>query len=378
MTQELHLGRGAVRCVSAVLRRLQASRVFLVTGQASYAASGAEVALASSLAGMETCRFSDFDENPKLPDVLRGIEARRRLPFDAVVAVGGGSALDVAKLVNMLSAQDHDPLEVILGRAPMNRPGLPVIAVPTTAGSGSEATHFAVVYIGSEKYSLAHPQMLPDVAVVDPDLTFSLPPRVTAVTGLDAFAQAVESYWSVHSTPESRADSRAAIALVLEHLVPAVTSPGPWSRHAMSQAAYLAGRAINVTKTTGAHALAYPLTSFFGVPHGHAVALTLGELLVYNSYVTDADVADPRGVAHVRGAVGDLVAMLGCATAGEARLRIASLVGEVGLESRLSTLGMRQPGDLELVVRHLNAERMKNNPRVITAESAHRLLKAVA
>jgi alcohol dehydrogenase class IV len=257
------------------------------------------------------------------------------------------------------------------------RPGLPTISIPTTAGSGAEATHFAVVYVGTVKHSVAHCHMLPTVALVDPDLTYSLPPLITAVTGLDAFAQAVESYWSVQSTPESRADASRAVRLVLEHFVTAVKAPTPQARHAMSTAAYLAGRAINRTKTTGAHAMAYPLTAMFGVPHGHAVSLTLGALLVYNSQVTDEDVADSRGAAHVREAIAELLALLGCRTPEEGRVRIAGLMREVGVATTLSELRIRRHRDIEHVVGNVNAERMGNNPRLMTDASVRTLLQSV-
>lgn len=377
MTQDLHFGAGAAgSCLPAALRRMGAQRVFLVTGQRSFVTSGAAEALRAALRDFEVERFSHFDENPKLSDVLRAIDARRRAPFDAVVAVGGGSAIDIAKLANLLAVQEHDPIQMIRGEATPSRRGLPLISVPTTAGSGSEATHFAVVYVDGDKHSVAHPYALPDVAIVDPTLTFSLPPALTAVTGLDAFAQAVESYWCVHSTPESREDARMAIQLVLEHLARAVRSPTAESRAGMSRAAYLAGRAINVTKTTAPHAVSYPMTAFFGVPHGHAVALTLGEFLVYNSQVTETDVIDPRGAEYVRRTVGELVTMLGCRDAAEARDAIVRLLRDVGVETRLGAIGVWQH-DWDLIVGHVNADRIRNNPRAVTRESIRTLLQAI-
>src|SRR5262249_51347864 len=153
------------------------------------------------------------------------------------------------------------PEGVVADGLPLLNRGLPLVAIPTTAGSGSEATPFAVLYVGHVKHSIAGPAMLPDVAIVDPSLTDSMSPALTAVTGMDAFSQAVESYWCIHSTERSKAYARRAIALVLEHLEVAVTAPREENRRAMSKAAHLAGRAIAITKTTGAHALSYPLTS---------------------------------------------------------------------------------------------------------------------
>jgi alcohol dehydrogenase class IV len=250
--------------------------------------------------------------------------------------------------------------------------------VPTTAGSGSEATHFAVVYVNRSKFSLAAASLLPRLAIVDPALTFSLSPATTAVTGMDAFSQAVESYWSVHSTAASKAWASRAIALALEHLPAAVHAPTPQARRAMSKAAHLAGRAIDITRTTGAHAVSYALTSYFGIPHGHAVSLTLGQWLLYNSGVSDADVTDPRGAAYVRETVGELVRMIGCTTAAEGCRRIEQLARTVGLETRLRALGVSAADIDKVIVPNVNVERVVNNPRALDAASLRHLVEAVS
>jgi alcohol dehydrogenase class IV len=294
-----------------------------------------------------------------------------------VVAVGGGTALDTGKLINLLAAQETPAEAIVRGRTPAARAGLPLIAVPTTAGSGSEATHFAVVYADRIKHSVASPLMLPEVSVVDPDLTISASPRQVAVSGMDAFAQAMESSWSIHSTEASRQDARRALQLVLAHLRCAVASPTPRHRRAMSKAAYLAGRAINVTRTTGAHAVSYPLTAHYGVPHGHAVALTLGEFLVYNSRVSDDDVNDPRGTLHVRRVVSELLQMLGCDTPEAGRERIRAMMRAIGLATELSAIGIACSAAADLVAREINLERMSNNPRAVDSNRLGEILDGI-
>jgi alcohol dehydrogenase class IV len=158
--------------------------------------------------------------------------------------------------------------------------GKPLIAIPTTSGTGTEATCFAVVYIDKTKYSLKHSSILPDYTIIDPTLTHAMPPLVTAATGMDALAQAIESYWGVKSTHESQAYAREAITLTLAYLKAACQNEVE-ARDAMSRAANLAGKAINLTETTACHAVSYPITSYFNVPHGHAVALTLASMFGY-------------------------------------------------------------------------------------------------
>lgn len=377
MTVNVAFGFGAIRRLSRLLDRIPSRRVLLVTGRTSFERSGAAAAVEPLLRGRDVCRFCEFSENPKIEDVVRGLEAFRSAVPDLVVAVGGGTALDMAKLVNAISHQEGEPIEVATGRSPIRHPGVPLVAVPTTAGSGSEATHFAVVYVDRSKYSVASPTLLPHLAIVDPALTFSLSPATTAVTGMDAFSQAMESYWSVHSTAASKTWAARAISLVLEYLPLAVHAPTPGARRAMCKAAHLAGRAINITRTTGAHAVSYPLTSYFGIPHGHAVSLTLGQWLLYNSGVSDADVTDPRGAAYVRQTVAELIRMMSCANAAEACHRIEQLARTVGLETRLGALGVSRADIDEVIVPNVNVERVVNNPRALNAASLRHLVEAV-
>ena len=375
MGQAVVFGFGATRRLRRVLDGWQARRIFLVTGGRSFASSGAERAVTQALDGRAVERFCGFTENPKLEDVERGRAALRRGGCDAVVAVGGGSVIDVAKLVNALAGDARDGLDVV--RSGKAGAGVPLVAIPTTAGSGSEATQFAVVYVGHAKYSVGSATMRPSSALVDPGLASSMPPHLTAVTGMDALSQAVESYWCVNSTDASKQCARRAIRLVLDHLEAAVTAPSREARRAMSKAAYLAGCAINLTRTTGAHALSYPMTSHFGVPHGHAVALTLGEFFVYNSEVTDSDVSDDRGAGYVRQAMDELATLMACDSADECRQRIRRLMQAVHLPTRLSELGISRTDALGIVAREVNAERMANNPRRMTADSIRDLIGAV-
>jgi alcohol dehydrogenase class IV len=374
MKQEVYFESGSVQCLKKILHRIKARAIFLVTQKASYVSCGAEAILSDLLQGYRVCRFCDFVPNPEITDVEKGIERFNQHPFDVVVAVGGGSALDMAKMVKICAAQDISAREIVKNRKHIVNQGMPLIVIPTTSGSGSEATHFAVCYVGKTKYSVAHEYMLPDVAIIDPDLTASMPPALTAVTGIDAFSQSVESFWSVNSTEQSMADARTAIGLLLKHLYKAVHLSSPESRHAMCKASYLAGRAINISKTTAPHALSYAITSYFGVPHGQAVSLTLGAFLVYNSQVTDEDVADGRGADYVRYTIQGLNELLGCADAAASQNRILNFMRSIGLKTCLSDLGIKRPADHDVIAGRVNLERLANNPRSVTRASIKKVI----
>lgn len=369
MKQEIHIANGSIHLIGDILQRIAPKSVFLVHDKAAYSLSGAETALTEILHPYQVCHFCKFEYNPRIEDVERGLELFRQGKYDVVIAVGGGSVLDMGKLIRIMAAQDASPAAIVKVQRNIQQRGIPLIAIPTTAGTGSEATHFAVVYIDKIKYSVAHEYMLPDIAIVDPALTQSMPPKLTAVTGMDALSQAIESYWSVNSTDESKAYAREAIELVMQNLERSVHEPSQDTRYAMCKAAYMAGRAINISKTTAPHAISYTLTSYFGIPHGHAVGLTLGEFLVYNSEVSNADIEDLRGFEYVRSTIEDLCNLLGAHDADSAKQQVKNLMKSIGLETKFELLGITDDESFKLIVDNVNLERLKNNPRKLSKSS---------
>lgn len=368
-----YFGRGSLSRLGGILQSLGARKVFLVRNGASYELSGARQTLQPILAPYTVTEFYDFETNPKLDDAMRGIELFRSTGSDVVVAIGGGSVIDMAKLINALGAQPEKAEEYIIKKTPLHVLGKPLIAIPTTSGTGTEATCFAVVYIDKTKYSLKHPSVLPDYAIVDPILTHTMSPSITAATGMDALSQAIESYWCVNSSNESQAYAREAINLTLLHLKAACQSDRE-ARDAMSRAAHLAGKAINLTETTACHAVSYPITSYFNVPHGHAVALTLASMFSYNAAATEADILDARGTGYVGQTMDELVTLLGAHDQAGAEQVITTLMESVGLATRLRPLGIDESG-MDIIIEHgFNPDRVKNNPRLLTADALRGML----
>lgn len=375
--QVVHLRKDALDEVGSILERIPADRLFFVVDQLAYTASGAAKLLESQLSGRSVTTFSDFELNPKLHDIERGIAQFRAANPDLVVALGGGTAMDLGKLIGTLARQDDSAHDIITGKASLQHKSPPLVAIPTTAGTGSEATHFAVAYVDGQKYSVADHRLLPDYAIVDPMLTHSLPARITAETGLDAFCQAIESKWSVCSTSESKDYASESIPLSWGHLVAAVQRPVEADRLAMCRAAHLAGKAINISKTTAPHAISYTITSQFGVPHGCAVALTLGAVLAFNADVTDADCTDSRGANFVRKTIDDIVRLLGFVTALDAERGIQKCVASLGCPTRLAEVGVTTDAQVEEIVEQVNIERLANNPRRLTSHSLKMILQSI-
>ena len=242
-----------------------------------------------------------------------------------------------------------------------------MIAIPTTAGSGSEATHFSVVYIDKLKYSLAHDFLLPDYCILDAKLTMSTPKHVSANSAADALTQSIESIWSINSTKSI--DYAKAIKLLIDNVENAVNFQNFESKQNILYGSHMAGKAINITKTTACHAISYPMTSYFGVSHGNAVALTLPELLIWNFQVTDANVNDKRGVRFVKNSILKIVDLFGCDTVDETSIKITQLLKKLGLGTSLKDFDIISREQQDLIISNVNIERMGNNPRKLNVDS---------
>lgn len=377
MNQESYVGFGSIQFLKDVLLRYSVRSIFLVTGKSSFDSSGARETLQSLLRSYDVHHFFEFSENPKLEDVQKGIQFFRTRDVDLVLAVGGGSVIDMAKLINVFACEEDDIPRFVFEHKEPRRNSKPLVAIPTTAGAGSEATHFAVLYIDKKKYSVAHSSILPRVAIVDPTFTRTLPPVFTATSGIDALCQAIESYWSILSTDESKIYAREAIGLIIQHLSRAVHNPSDDARLAMARAAHLAGKAINITKTTAPHALSYALTSWFGVPHGQAVGLTLPHFLVFNYQVSQDDLLDRRGVKYVKTTLEEINECLGCSGIDESKARIHELMKQIGLATTFAELQVDKKKAIAKVVEEVNVERLINNPRRVTQLKLQEILEAL-
>src|SRR5688572_12778126 len=192
MTQRIHFGPSTIGKVSTILSEFSAQRIFLVVGRKSYDLSGARNALQKTLSAYDIEYFVTSTSLPELDEIERGITSFTQGSFDLMIAVGGGAVLDTAKLIRIFSAQLQAVSELVSFPNLITHKGVPLLVIPTTAGSGAEATHFAVLYVNKIKHSIAHPYILPDIAIVDPDLTSSLPQHLAAVSGLDALSQGIE------------------------------------------------------------------------------------------------------------------------------------------------------------------------------------------
>jgi len=377
MMQSEYFGTGSIKSLTEIIKNLKSRNIFLVAGKNSYCSSGAEEIIGDLLKENTLTLFNEVSGDPVIDNIIKGMDIFIESDCDTVIAVGGGSVIDTAKSINVLSSQDSNPRSVITGEKKIAYKGKPLIAIPTTSGAGSEATHFAVVYIEKEKYSLAHEFILPEYSVVDPQFTFVLPSGITATSGIDAFSQAVESFWNINANEESRKYSEEAIKLILGNIISAVNEPTEFSRENMSKAAHLAGKAINITKTTAPHAVSYAMTSYYGIPHGQAVCITLSEFLEYNFNVTESDLMPGLNISEVRANHENLLRILNCTDVNEGKNLINELIKSIGLKTKLSELNITSQEDLKIISESVNLERLRNNPRSVSKEDLIRILERI-
>ena len=374
-----YIGYNAIKNLEKILKKNSFRTIFLITGRKSFENTKIKEVIYNALKGFKFLRFSDFSPNPKLKDIKNGLNLFKNESYDAIVAIGGGSVIDMAKSISIFSTNEGNPEDFILKKKIINNIGTPLIRIPTTSGSGSEATHFAVVYIEKNKYSLAYPELMqPEYVILDPQFTYELPKTITAYSGMDAFTQAIESYWNIYSTNESKQFSKKAIDLVMENLLKAVKNPDKDSRLNMAIAANFAGKAINITKTTACHAISYPITSYYNIPHGQAVSLTLPPMIEFNYGVSEDDVLDTRGVKFVKKSMKELFSVIGASDSLESGEIITQLMKNIGLETKLSDLGIINDQDIDLIIEHgFNPKRVKNNPRKLTEHQLRKMLEEI-
>ena len=372
------IGKNSLNNIKKIISDLDAKKILLVTGKGSYKKSGSEKKLFECLGNTVIERFFDFEANPNIKDVQVGIGIISSFKPDLVIAIGGGSVIDIAKLINIFAAhvkKEKEIYEFVDKSESVNKPGLPLVAIPTTSGTGSEATHFAVVYIGNKKYSFAHKYVLPDFSIIDPSLSYSNPAYIKACSGFDALSQAIESFWAVGSTEESRGYSREAIRIILSSIEMAVVESDEKSMDRMSLAANLAGKGINISKTTAAHAVSYPITKFLDIPHGHAVALTLGSFFVINSNYSESQLNDVRGIDYFDNISKELLNLFDCSGPKQASEKWSQIMTNVGLETNLKSIFRKKNIDYDLIKKEINLERLNNNPVKVNSSQIEDLFK---
>ena len=359
MSQTILFGEGVHRQIGDILREFGCHKFLLVCG-----GSFRRLPIAGYFDELDISyvTFSDFTPNPRYDEVCRGVEMYRANGCDAIVAVGGGSAIDVAKCIKLYAPMADD---VCYLEQPYVDTGIPLIALPTTAGTGSESTRFAVIYHHGEKQSVHHDSILPDYAILEPAVLYTLPDYQKKCTLMDALGQAVESYWSVAATEESRELAAKSIDGIMRHWRGYVFDGDAVATMEILRASNLAGQAIHITTTTAPHAMSYKLTTIFGLPHGHSVALCLPRVWEY--MLTCADASLPVILQEI-------AECMGAATSREAVALLDDMMGEMGLDGPVAE---HREAEIDRLVAGVNLERLGNHPVPLSADVLRQLYEQI-
>ena len=321
------------------------SRVFLVTGRQSLRESGVLPRVIESIGEARVTLYDKVTPFPSPDLVDSATDACRAASPDVVVAIGGGSVMDLAKAVAILVTHKGSSREFALGQKALDGRGLPFIAVPTTSGSSSEVTPFAALWDMEAKRNmgLGSRRSFPTVAIVDPELTTSMPKTLAAATGMDAFTSAFESYWSSEAEPISDAIDLEVIRMYAGNLERSCNQGDLESRSVCALAATMSGIAYSNSHPNVCHAVGSPLTIFWGTAHGQAVGITLSSFLRWNA----PDIENKLSALWDALGVSDLDAA--CA-------RITEIISRSGLETRLTGLGIG-PNDMDTLVDNIRWDR---------------------
>lgn len=306
--------------------------------------------------------FSDFTPNPLYEDVCKGVDIFNITQCDTILAVGGGSSMDVAKCIKLYCRMDKEKLYL---DKEYKDTGVKLIAIPTTAGTGSESTRYAVIYYDGKKQSVTHDSIIPDVAILEPKVLKTLPLYQKKCTMLDALCQGIESWWSVNSTDESKEYSRMAVETIMKWWREYIFENTDESARQIMEAANYAGRAICITQTTAAHAFSYKITSLYKLPHGHAVAVGLPEIWQYMIDNIDGCI-DGRGQKYLAGIFSDISKAMGCNDPDAAITMFQKMLSEMDINGLVA---INRDEEIDILSHSVNPIRLRNNPVELDEET---------
>lgn len=359
----IDFGVGKIKQLPAILDKLQVTKGLLISAP-SMVRNGVAEQIKAESNGRIVDIFSNIQPNPTIKNTDDCANLLRKYDCEFAIALGGGSIIDCTKVACFVATTDHTTMDYFSKKEQITHAGIPMIAIPTTSGTASEITTVSVLTdsVNKRKSPIGSDYFYPIYALVDPELTLTCPPSVTASSGLDVLAHSLEAFYGKKHQPYTDLAAERAASLVFQYLLTAYHEPNNLEARAkMSEASVTAGMAFNLTQTAAAHACSYPLTQEFNVPHGEACAFTLPAFWKLNSKGSEAE----RLQAFSK--------RLGFKDAEDLANRIDEMKKEMGMCLTLEDAGVHTAEDLELLVANSFAPNMNNNPVDITPDS----LKAI-
>ena len=364
----IRFGEGIVKEVKDVAASMGCKRGILVSDP-FFLTNGLADKIVKDSDGTLVCVYGEVSPNPEVKEVDACAKLIRENDIEFVVALGGGSALDCAKASATMCFREGESVRTYHGTGvPMPQKHLPLIAVPTTAGTGSEVTCVSVLsdHANGKKAPIVSEGFYPAAAIIDPELTYTMPPQVTAGTGIDVLSHAIEGYWSKGHQPICDVLAMHAAEMVFKYVYRAYRKPDDEeAREKMCEASLIAGLAFTLPKTTSSHACSFPLTNIYHIPHGEACGLTLDYFIRINA----------KGEGGER--VEEFARRIGFKDAEEMADAVLELKKKMGLRCDLKDLELDddQIAELVRISRHPN---LYNNPVEITDEMLDEMYRYLA
>ena len=353
-----HLSFESTKELSVFLNNHKGKKILILCGKKSFKESGAKIFFEKLLNNHKIQFYYKKYPYPDVEELKEIILYIKKFSPELIIAVGGGSVLDYAKVANVLFNSLNIEKEITNSTYSLKKKFCRLIAIPTTAGSGAEVTANAVIYVNKVKYSVEGELIKPDLFFLLPELVLSASKKIKASAGFDAIAQSVESLISMKSNDESVKFAVESLEISLKHFIGYLNEPNIKNTSEMCLAANLSGKAISISKTTAPHAVSYPFTSLYNISHGHAVSLTLSKFLKFNyQRITSAncsfDLKKRYETIFGLFKVNDIESLDKC---------FLEIQKKANLENNLEKLGINIKKDYKKILSGVNLLRLSNNP----------------
>ena len=345
-------------------------RVFVLTGKNSFFKSGASKIFENILSSKTHLIYFKKSYYPEVRELHHLHLKINQFKPDLLIAVGGGSVIDYAKILNVLEFSKNFGIQIKNSTYKLNKKRFSLLVIPTTAGSGAEVTSNAVIYLNKTKYSIEDKSLIPDEFVLIPELVIGAAKKIKASAGFDAIAQSIESLLSLKSNEKSVYYAKKSLQISFKNYLDFVNKPSLRNTVKMTLAANLSGKAINISKTTAPHALSYPFTSFYNVSHGHAVSLTLNDFLKFNY----DNINYSKSNFNLKKRYKIIEKLAGVNSISELSHFLTNIKKKASLETNFTKLGINVKKDHNKILSGVNLLRLKNNPIQIEKRDLYNIL----
>jgi|TARA_Y100000294_G_C8566221_1_gene340923 alcohol dehydrogenase class IV len=345
-------------------------KILIISGKKSYFASGANKLIKQVLIDKETYLFLKKNKIPEIKELEKIISYLRFIKPDLIIAIGGGSVIDYAKIANTLHPEKNLKKQIINSDYGKIKKIAKLLAIPTTAGTGAEVTANAVIYIDKIKFSVEGDFLIPNYFIIIPELILKAKKILKASSGFDAISQAIESIISKKSTDESVEFALKSLKISLKYYLEHLRNPTITNSYKMCLAANYSGKAISISKTTAPHALSYPFTAHYGISHGHAVSLTLNDFLIFNfKSIKHSNCKFDLKKRYIQ-----IFNVANISNINDFNFFINNIKKKAGLENNFSKLGINIKKALPKILEEVNDQRLSNNPIDITKNDIKNIL----